>query len=73
MTLGRQRLALMLDSLTQPGRRIDRSQTFSDHPHRPVSFIRNNIYKYTYYFKLYTLKYIAKMIFRTRSMMIETK
>ena len=40
MTLGRQRLALMLDSLTQPGRRIDRSQTFSDHPHRPVSLIK---------------------------------
>ena len=40
MTLGRQRLALMLDSLTQPGRRIDRSQTFSDHPHRPVSFVK---------------------------------
>ena len=40
MSLGRQRLALMLDSLTQPGRRIDRSQTFSDHPHRPVSFVK---------------------------------
>lgn len=52
MTLGRQRLALMLDSLTQPGRRIDRSQTFSDHPHRPVSFVKiknspNIVSKYT--------------------------
>jgi len=41
----RQRLALMLDSLTQPGRRIDRSQTFSDHPHRPdkVNDDRNKV------------------------------
>ena len=44
MTLGRQRLALMLDSLTQPGRRIDRSQTFSDHPHRPVSYAKKSKY-----------------------------